>query len=59
MHHEKDSEKFGIFIGISLVMLMIMQIGYKVLIENFSAKFLLLTTCATTWIIFTYDIGTS
>jgi hypothetical protein len=54
MHHEKDSEKFGILNGISLVMLMIMQIGYKVSIENFSAKSLLLTTCATTWIIFTY-----
>jgi hypothetical protein len=54
MHHEKDSEKFGILNGVSLVMLMIMQIGYKVSIKTFSAKFLLLTTCATTWIIFTY-----
>jgi hypothetical protein len=54
MHHEKDSEKFGILNGISLVMLIIMQIGYTVLIENFSAKILLLATCATTWIIFTY-----
>jgi hypothetical protein len=54
LHHEGDSEEFGLLNGFALVVLLLLQIGYDVSASSASAKILILVSSALTWLLFSY-----
>ena len=53
-HHPSDSERFGLLNGISLSVILLMQLSYNVCVKSVSAKFIFLPGCLFSYLLFTY-----